>query len=112
MEVESKKSAARNFECGSRVGNCVFLILYITTILSIICYNGFTMRELFIEAGCRIEVDDVTQEEVILTDNMDPEKLVRLVISECIGICEDIGSSSDGHYCADAIIKKFNFTGV
>ena len=70
------------------------------------------MNELFIKAGCRIEVDDVTQEEVILTDNMDVERLAKLIISECIGICEDIGSSSDGHYCADAIIRKFNFTGV
>ena len=71
MEVDSKKSATESEVAGSRAGNLAYSI-QLPAFLLIMCYNGYTMNELFIEAGCRIEVDDVTQEEVILTDNMDP----------------------------------------
>ena len=35
-------------------------------------------------------------------------KLSELIVDECLSICEELGDKGmDGHYCADAIIKKF-----
>jgi hypothetical protein len=66
-----------------------------------------TIKKLFEQAGGSIEVDDVTQDEWTYTDNLDVEKFAKLLLSECVNICEKIGTSGDGQYCADAIINRF-----
>jgi len=38
----------------------------------------------------------------------DLEKFARLIIQECLNICEEMGDNGkDGHYCADKIAKTF-----
>ena len=35
-------------------------------------------------------------------------RIAELIVRECMDICEDFGDKGiDGHYCADAIRKKF-----
>jgi hypothetical protein len=64
------------------------------------------IRKCFINADGTIEVDDVTQDEWTCTEELDVEKFARLIIQETMSICEDIGTSGDGQYCADAISKR------
>jgi hypothetical protein len=46
-----------------------------------------------------------------IQDNPDQEGLdlfAELIVDECLTICEELGDKGmDGHYCADAISKKF-----
>lgn len=36
------------------------------------------------------------------------EKFAKLVVKECLSICEDNGDVGlDGHHCADKILKRF-----
>lgn len=36
------------------------------------------------------------------------EKFAKLILKECLAICEDLGDKGlDGHYCADEIVKRF-----
>jgi hypothetical protein len=36
------------------------------------------------------------------------QKLVELILQDCMSICEDIGNKGmDGHYCVDKIRKEF-----
>jgi hypothetical protein len=36
------------------------------------------------------------------------QRFAELIINECLSICEELGDKGmDGHYCADAISKKF-----
>ena len=53
------------------------------------------------------QIDDVTQDEWTYTENLDVEKFARLIVEECMSVCEKMGKSGDGHYCADAIYKRF-----
>ena len=42
------------------------------------------------------------------TDSVDTEKLAKLILEDVMSICEDLGDKGmDGHYCVDAIAKKF-----
>ena len=34
-------------------------------------------------------------------------KFAELLVQNCIGICEEIGTKQDGQYCADKIKEKF-----
>ena len=36
------------------------------------------------------------------------QKFAELIISECTGICEDIGTEGDGQDCVDAINDHFD----
>ncbi len=66
------------------------------------------IRKLFEDSGGTIEVCDVTNDEVLTyTEYFDPEKFTRLIVQECMDICEGL-KDSDGQYCADAISKRFN----
>lgn len=42
------------------------------------------------------------------TNHLDAEKFARMIISECTGICEDLGTEGDGQHCVDAINKHFS----
>ena len=36
------------------------------------------------------------------------EKFAKLIINECLAICEELGDKGlDGHYCADKIVRHF-----
>lgn len=35
-------------------------------------------------------------------------KFAELLVQDCIGICEEIGTKQDGQYCADKIKERFN----
>ena len=38
----------------------------------------------------------------------DKEKFAKLIVQECLNICEEMGDNGkDGHYCADKIAKTF-----
>jgi hypothetical protein len=38
----------------------------------------------------------------------DKEKFARLIISDVLSICEDMGDEGlDGHHCSDAILRKY-----
>ena len=40
--------------------------------------------------------------------NFDKEKFAKLIVQECLNICEEMGDNGkDGHYCADKIVKTF-----
>ena len=42
------------------------------------------------------------------TERLDVEKLAKLLLEDVMSICEDLGDKGmDGHYCVDAIAKKF-----
>ena len=42
------------------------------------------------------------------TDRLDAEKFAKVILEDVMSICEDLGDKGmDGHYCVDAIIKKF-----
>jgi hypothetical protein len=64
------------------------------------------IKQCFIKADGSIEIDEVTRDEWTYTENLDVEKFARLIIQEAMSICEDIGTSGDGQYCADAISKR------
>lgn len=68
-----------------------------------------TIRELFVKAGGVVEVCDVTNDEVLTySENCDPEVFAKLIVAECMTICEQFGDMEmDGHYCADTIGKRF-----
>ena len=40
--------------------------------------------------------------------NFDHEKFAELLVQNCIGICEEIGTKQDGQYCADKIKESFS----
>ena len=65
------------------------------------------IKSFLVRSGGHTEVDDVTQDEWTYTENLDVEKFAQMIIGECMTICEKMGKSGDGHYCADAIQKKF-----
>ena len=49
-------------------------------------------------------VDGVLQSVVTI----DAERFAELILEDVMSICEDLGDKSmDGHYCVDAIRKKF-----
>ena len=35
-------------------------------------------------------------------------KFAELLVQDCIGICEEIGTKQDGQYCADKIKESFS----
>ena len=35
-------------------------------------------------------------------------KFAELLVQNCIGICEEIGTKQDGQYCADKIKERFS----
>jgi hypothetical protein len=36
------------------------------------------------------------------------QRFAELIVDECLSICEELGDKGmDGHYCVDAISKKF-----
>ena len=35
-------------------------------------------------------------------------KFAKLLVQDCIGICEEIGTKQDGQYCADKIKESFS----
>lgn len=42
------------------------------------------------------------------TDRLDAERFAELLLEDVMSICEDLGDKGmDGHYCVDAIRKKF-----
>ena len=42
------------------------------------------------------------------TLDLDVEKFAELILKDVISICEDLGDKGmDGHYCVDAIAKKY-----
>ena len=42
------------------------------------------------------------------TDRLDAERFAELILEDVMSICEDLGDKGmDGHYCVDAIRKKF-----
>ena len=46
--------------------------------------------------------------DVYLLRHDELEKFAELIVDECLAICEELGDKGmDGHYCADAISKKF-----
>jgi hypothetical protein len=65
------------------------------------------IKKFFIQAGGSIVIDDVTQDEWTFTENLDVEKFARLIQTECMDVCEGVGTSGDGQYCVDAIFKRF-----
>ena len=66
-----------------------------------------TIKRLFKAVGGAIVIDDVTQDEWTFTENLDVEKFAKLIQTECMDVCEEKGKSGDGHYCVDAIYKRF-----
>ena len=36
------------------------------------------------------------------------EKFAKLLVQDCITICENIGKEQDGHVCADKIKERFS----
>jgi len=42
------------------------------------------------------------------TNHLDAEKFARMIIAECTGICEDLGTEGDGQHCVDAINNYFS----
>jgi hypothetical protein len=49
-------------------------------------------------------VDGVLQSVVTI----DAERFAELILEDVMSICEDLGDKSmDGHYCVDAIRKKY-----
>ena len=40
------------------------------------------------------------------TENL--TKFAELLVQNCIGICEEIGTKQDGQYCADKIKESFS----
>ena len=42
------------------------------------------------------------------TDRLDAEKFAKVLLEYVMSLCEDLGDKGmDGHYCVDAIRKKF-----
>ena len=42
------------------------------------------------------------------TDRLDAERFAELLLEDVMSLCEDLGDKGmDGHYCVDAIRKKF-----
>ena len=42
------------------------------------------------------------------TDRLDAEKFAKVLLEDVMSLCEDLGDKGmDGHYCVDAIRKKF-----
>ena len=39
------------------------------------------------------------------------EKFAKLLVQDCITICENIGKEQDGHVCADKIKERFSESG-
>ena len=40
--------------------------------------------------------------------HFDTKKFAKLIVQECLNICEEMGDNGkDGHYCADKIAKTF-----
>lgn len=35
-------------------------------------------------------------------------KFAELLVQDCIGVCEEIGTKQDGQYCADKIKESFS----
>jgi uncharacterized protein YutE (UPF0331/DUF86 family) len=47
------------------------------------------------------------------TERLDVEKLTKLILEDVMSICEDLGDKGmDGHYCVDAIRKKYGLWNV
>jgi len=42
------------------------------------------------------------------TNHLDAEKFARMIIAECVNICEDLGTEGDGQHCVDAINNYFS----
>ena len=60
------------------------------------------IKELATEVGISIDyLTNTNQIELI-------EKFAQLIIWECTGICEDIGTEGDGQHCVDAINDYFS----
>lgn len=64
------------------------------------------IKKFFVQAGGSIRIDEVTKDEWTYCEDLDVEKFAKLVQTECMDICENIGKSGDGHYCVDAIFKR------
>jgi hypothetical protein len=62
------------------------------------------IRKCFINADGTIAVDG--DNVWTCTEELDVEKFARLIIQEAMSICEGIGTSGDGQYCADVISKR------
>lgn len=71
------------------------------------------IKELAEKAGFLLWEDEPWKPEGAIIDwgsqyDGELEKFAELIISECLGICEELGDKGmDGHYCADKISKTF-----
>ena len=61
----------------------------------------------FMEECFDISIDHRGREDCS-TDYAGIAKFAKLIIGECLNICEEMGDNGkDGHYCADKIAKTF-----
>jgi hypothetical protein len=62
---------------------------------------------LFKQAGGYFEMD-AEGNLFTYTQDFDPEKFANLILKGCLAICEQMGDEKlDGHYAADAIVRKY-----
>jgi hypothetical protein len=64
------------------------------------------IKKFFVQSGGSIRIDEVTKDEWTYTENLDVEKFARLIQTECMDVCENVGTSGDGQYCVDAIYRR------
>jgi hypothetical protein len=64
------------------------------------------IRQLALQAKIGTADFDAGSYYVATPDRM--EKFAELIIAECTGICEDIGTEGDGQNCVDAINDHFD----
>ena len=65
-------------------------------------YNMSKINEIAEQAGLNLtgRVVHCTTESL--------EKFAKLLVQDCIGICEEIGTKQDGQYCAAKIKESFS----
>jgi hypothetical protein len=64
------------------------------------------IKQLVLQAKIGTADFDAGSYYVATPDRM--EKFAELIIAECNGICEDIGTEGDGQNCVDAINDHFD----
>jgi hypothetical protein len=64
------------------------------------------IKELALQCGAWHQVYD--GKLLLINEYFNYEKLANLILDDVMSICEDLGDKGmDGHYCVDAIRKKF-----